>query len=677
LRAHPFYLQSGDEPVFAMAHEADSRISRDVAVLFCPPFGWDDMCSYRSRREWADHLASEGYCSLRLDLPGTGDSAGGPWDQGLSDTWTLALATGARWLTSEYPGARIVAIGIGLGGLIAWQAIASLRAPIDDLVLWATPARGRTLVRELRAFSRLSSAADEEDRDAGDLPPGALAVNGYVLSPQTVAALERLDLSELALPDTPNRRVLALGRDRSPVDERLRALLERSSMQVDLASGRGYAAMMIEPQESRPPLEVFQLVSSWLQTTSPPASTDSLPRQTADTSLTESEVQCSDVAELLTAYAPIGQMMSPTSGKTPLPNHKMPPSSQEMPYPTRGAYFPIRETPFTVRRKVREAGEAGELFGILCEPDSPQSERSEVTAILLNAGPQRRTGPNRMWVEAARRWAALGIATARVDLPGIGDSDGDASRYSDNAAFYNDDLVDQARVVMDHLEAQGLPSRFVLTGLCAGAYWSAHAALADERVVSVYLLNPRTLVWDAWKSTARRLHTTLELALKASTWQRVVRGEITLSKHLKNLRVLMRRVIGGPHRLAVNAHLATRARIRQPPTAVDAEQPRTTDDEVDRLLDRLRDRRTRVLMLFTGKEPLYRELQERGRLAMLQRWPNLELVVMGNSSDTHTLAPVWLQRQVNELLDTRIIREISPQSSPTPTISSAHQQASR
>ena len=36
------------------------------------------MCSYRSRREWAERLALAGYPTLRFDLPGSGDSAGAP-----------------------------------------------------------------------------------------------------------------------------------------------------------------------------------------------------------------------------------------------------------------------------------------------------------------------------------------------------------------------------------------------------------------------------------------------------------------------------------------------------------------------------------------------------------------------------------------------------------------------
>ena len=50
--------------------------------------------------------------------------------------------------------------------------------------------------------------------------------------------------------------------------------------------------------------------------------------------------------------------------------------------------------------------------------------------MLLNSGAVRRIGPQRMWVEAARRWAALGVPTLRFDVVGVGDSDGDGSAYA-------------------------------------------------------------------------------------------------------------------------------------------------------------------------------------------------------------------------------------------------------
>ena len=60
---------------------------------------------------------------------------------------------------------EVVAVGIGLGGLVACRA-ALQGAPIDELVLWHVPARGRALVRELRAFAALEVAyIPDPDRD--------------------------------------------------------------------------------------------------------------------------------------------------------------------------------------------------------------------------------------------------------------------------------------------------------------------------------------------------------------------------------------------------------------------------------------------------------------------------------------------------------------------------------
>jgi alpha-beta hydrolase superfamily lysophospholipase len=606
LNHHAFYLLPGGEPVFAIACDADRERCSDVAVLLCPPFGWDDMCSYRSRRDWAERLAGDGHCTLRLDLPGTGDSAGKPWDAELLETWTQTITTGAEWLREQHEHKRIAAIGIGLGGLLAWRSVACFSAPIDDLVLWAVPARGRTLVRELRAFSRLEVArVEENDNRATELPADMLSVNGYVLSTETVEALGRLNLDELALPDPTCRRVLALGRDKRAVDTDLRDILQRSGVQLEVAEGEGYAAMMIEPQESRPPRAVFDRVSTWIAHA---RSVYGAGHSTQD--VTPGLVEVTDVAELIVDGVP------------------------------------IRELPFTVDQPF------GDLFGILAEPCGAPVD---MTAVLLNAGPQRRIGPNRMWVETARRWAALGVATARIDLAGLGDADGDALRFTDTAAFYTGEFVDQVRAAMDELESRGLSRRFVLMGLCAGAFWSAHTALVDERVASLYLLNPRALVWDEWASTARRVRTMRELALKGATWRRVLRGDITLSKHLRTARAILGRAMSAPLRLAIRIRAFLFDRAAADPSAAQG----VADDELDRLLDRLCDTGIPTLILFTGKEPLHRELGERGRLAQLDRWPNLELVVRGTSADTHTLVPVWLQRQVHELIDERLMGEIA------------------
>jgi dienelactone hydrolase len=142
----------------------------------------------------------------------------------------------------------------------------------------------------------------------------------------------------------------------------------------------------------------------------------------------------------------------------------------------------VRESPF----EFEHAGHR--LSGVLSEPIGPPS--APICAVLLNTGADRRVGVGRISVEAARRWAAHGIPTLRFDVAGVGDSDGGEGLYAHSAdAMQLVELADQVISALDAAEARGLPARFVVGGMCAGAFWGLHAALKDERVRGLMLVN--------------------------------------------------------------------------------------------------------------------------------------------------------------------------------------------
>jgi hypothetical protein len=254
---------------------------------------------------------------------------------------------------------------------------------------------------------------------------------------------------------------------------------------------------------------------------------------------------------------------------------------------------------------------------------------------MLNSGAIRRVGPNRMWVEFCRHWAAKGIPTLRLDLEGIGDSDGDAARITRlyPSVMYTDARIGQAIAAIDMLEQRGLGNRFILAGLCSGAYWSFHAAGRDERVSAAFLINPRILFWDRLIQTERDNR---RRVLRTSQWPRVLRGEVSLARAISLLGdalvMLPRQALAGK-----------RAR-------------RSRSATLDGALDHLRDTDKSVQVFFSGDEPLREELEIEKRLSHLEPWPNVRVHYMPGSS--HTLRPFVAQVSATDIFNRAIGEEI-------------------
>ncbi|MFI5037852.1 MAG: hypothetical protein ACHP93_05180 [Solirubrobacterales bacterium] len=586
-----------------------SDMQRDAAVLICPPFGWEDVCSYRSRREWAEQLATAGHAVLRIDLPSTGDSGGSPEDPDRLAAWIDAVGSAAGWLLTATASPRVAAIGIGLGGLLACAATAD-GAPIDELVLWAVPSRGSVFVRELRAFGRMESSRLQRRSDGNgqQLPKGYVGAGGFVLSAQTAESLEGLDLVADTHAAGRPRRALLLERDGIGVDERLRAHLERSGVAVRVAPGDGYGAMTAEPQEARPPLDVFTSVQRWLGE-APATATAATGAANAATAATQ----------------PAGASASPVQGQARCATVPAVVSCSDAGDLTIDGVR-IRETPLSIEQPF------GSLFGVLAQPVE-DTGMQDLGAVLLNAGAIRRIGPNRMWVEIARRWAARGVPSLRLDLEGLGDADGDATRFVDVAELYVPELVVQVSSAIDVLCARGAARRFVLAGLCSGAYWSFHGALQDERVVAAFMLNPRTLFWNATLENVRYLRRGL---FRPSSWRMILHGDVRLSRMSSVARQAPRSVV---------KHAVARWRAHG------------DSDELDLALDQLRSLDKRLRFVFSEEEPLYEELERQGRLSRGERWPNLELDLLPGRD--HTLRPANSQRRAHDVLDRALEQELA------------------
>jgi alpha-beta hydrolase superfamily lysophospholipase len=436
-RGRPICLALEPDPVLAFLHAAPVERTTATAVLLLGPFGWQADCSYRGLRAWATSLADDGHTTARLVLPSTGDSAGGARDPDRMSVWVDAVAGAAGWLRETTGAQRVVGIGIGLGGMLTCLA-ASQGAAVDDLVLWAVPSRGRSMLRELRSLSQIVASEYAEEVGEDLLAPGELSLTGYLLSAQAVSELEQMTLTDTEWPDAQRRRVLLLGRDGLSADRRLQEHFERVGADVTIAEGKDYGALMENPQQSVPPADTIALTSRWL------------------------------------AKAPAS-----SCGRARTPSARVPAEGEALEFTHDGVA--LRELP------LRLAGPRADLFAVLSQPaDIPCAP---VCAVLLGAGALPHTGPNRGWVDLARRWAARGVPTVRIDLSGIGESDGDDPALLSDESFYYPWRTGEVLGVLDQLVARGLPERFLLGGLCSGSYQALHAALADQRIAGVLLLN--------------------------------------------------------------------------------------------------------------------------------------------------------------------------------------------
>jgi alpha-beta hydrolase superfamily lysophospholipase len=118
-------------------------------------------------------------------------------------------------------------------------------------------------------------------------------------------------------------------------------------------------------------------------------------------------------------------------------------------------------------------GPAG-LFGIVTEL-AGLPKTSAPVAVFLNVANEHHVGPSRLWVELARRWAAAGIMSVRVDLSGLGDSPlrtADQHQFVVRAPESFEDVDDITAAL-----SPDDPSNVILVGLSSSGYQVIESAL--------------------------------------------------------------------------------------------------------------------------------------------------------------------------------------------------------
>ncbi len=176
-----------------------------------------------------------------------------------------------------------------------------------------------------------------------------------------------------------------------------------------------------------------------------------------------------------------------------------------------------------MKQNVIKFGPGEGLTGILSLPDQDvlSQEEKRPIAIILNAGVVHPSGPFRLHVDIATRLCELGFGCLRIDLSGLGDS----AVRKDVVEGQNRASLDVADA-MDVLEQETGHGRFVLIGLCSGAYNAHQIAVEDSRVVGCVFMDG--LVYPTTghlvRKTLRRV--TSPRFVRNAIWRRILSDEI-------------------------------------------------------------------------------------------------------------------------------------------------------
>lgn len=125
-------------------------------------------------------------------------------------------------------------------------------------------------------------------------------------------------------------------------------------------------------------------------------------------------------------------------------------------------------------------GAPGELIGVY----TPPARRTDLCCLFFNAGIINRIGPHRLNVKMARAVAQGEVAALRFDLAGRGDS-----RAAAGSASYEEQGTQDLRAAMDFMSREYGHTRFLIFGICSGAVAAFQGAVADPRVVGIFMVD--------------------------------------------------------------------------------------------------------------------------------------------------------------------------------------------
>jgi uncharacterized protein len=287
------------------------------------------------------------------------------------------------------------------------------------------------------------------------------------------------------------------------------------------------------------------------------------------------------------------------------------------------------------------------LFGTLHKPLRRHPELPAI--VLLSPGVKMRVGPGRLYVPLTDMLVAQGYMVLRFDFFGLGDSEGELEERELKDVYNHIEVgryVGDTLAAIEYLRRAHDQRRFILGGLCGGAITALLAAERDPSVEALLSLG-MTVTLASNAATPAKYLTSLELDrarghyLRRLADPRAWRAFLTFkSNYAVMWRVAMRELFQ-KKQPAENAP----APAQQP-----AEQRGNANPLFPRAFMALLKRGGRAFMLFSEKDRLYAEYQDKFSLPHAEQLkPYLGQItehLVANAN--HVLAlPEWQREMVD------------------------------
>lgn len=184
------WIPSRGKRLSAMIHEPEASSGAPV-VICCHGFTGDKVGANQLMRNLAQCLEAAGFCAVRFDFAGSGDSEGTFAADTTVAGWQDDVRSVVAWVESRLPGRPVYLLGHSLGGLVALTAadralagriaVAPVVHPVENFrdtilgpELWAKAARGERIVNFYGKGFALDSGF-VRDLTAGGYDPFAAA----------------------------------------------------------------------------------------------------------------------------------------------------------------------------------------------------------------------------------------------------------------------------------------------------------------------------------------------------------------------------------------------------------------------------------------------------------------------------------------------------------------------